>query len=62
MTEPVLIDARKARGFVDLAASIAADEFRSADYRAGAADLARMLRSYLDELIEDPAGDRQVAA
>ena len=60
--EPVLIDARKAREFVTIAALIATDELRSADYRRGAADVARTLRLYLDALIEDPAGDRQVAA
>ena len=60
--EPVLIDARKARGFVDFAALIAADETKSSDYRAGAANLARMMRLYLDALIADPTGDRQVAA
>ena len=62
MTEPVLIDARQARGFVELAALIAADETRTPDYREGAARMAGLLRLYLDSLIEDPAGDRRVAA
>ena len=60
--EPVLIDARKAREFVSVAAFIATDELRSADYRRGAEDVVKTLRLYLDALIDDPAGDRKVAA
>ena len=60
--EPILIDARKAREFVNVAAFIAADELRSADYRRGAEDVVKTMRLYLDALIDDPAGDRKVAA
>jgi hypothetical protein len=58
-----LISAEAARDFLEIVASLAADNaYHSDEYRRGAGETARLFGAYLEALIDDPEADREVAA
>jgi hypothetical protein len=54
-----LIDAQRALDFVELVGSLATDNaYHDPEYQRGAGEATRMIRLYLETLMDDPTADR----